>query len=351
MSLLLPSGPSLVRAAKRRLAATVALDLRHAGRAAAVAVDAGGGIAAWAVVSGGEPVALARRALRELRVRPKKVLVLLGGGEAQVTVLAHAEEPGAREIEAALFAEGYERLREPSVAALPLSPDTWLVAACGARTVEPLATGLLLEGGTEPIFAVDQLLAAAVLGPGAALGLVEAGEAALLASLAGELPERDGELPAVCGPAWRLALHPGVPALASPHSERRRSSLTWARRSARAAFGLAIFGALLMAVGLRLAWAGRISRTPASRAADARLVRELREIGALAGEVERLRAGTAGQRAPWPRLAEPVATLARRLPPQVAWQRLQIKDGALELVASATGQDPFARLQSLRHDL
>jgi hypothetical protein len=356
MSLPQPSGPSLVRAARRRLAATVALDLRLAGRAIAVAVGAGGDLAAWAVVAGGEPVALARRALRELRVKPRKVLVLLGAGETQVTVLSsgleHAGEPGAAEIAAALFAEGHERLSEPAVASLPIAPGSWLVAACAAGTVEPLAAGLLLESGTEPVFAVDQLLAATVLGPGAALSRVESGEAALLAVLAGELPSSGGEtLPAACGPAWRLALHPAVPPLASPRSERRRSSLAWAHRAARAALVLAALGILLMAGGMRLAWAGRASRAPASRAADARLVRELRETGELAGEVERLRAGLAGRRAPWPRLAEPVATLARRLPAEVAWERLQVKDGALELEASAAGQDPFARLQLLRHAL
>jgi hypothetical protein len=355
MSLPPSSGPSLARAARRRLAATVALDLRVAGRAAAVAVDALGGLAAWAVVSGSEPVALARRALRELRVRPRTVRVLLGGGEAQVTVLSglpRPEEPAAEEIAAALFAEGYERLSEPSVAALPLAPDTWLVAACGAGAVEPLAAGLLLESGSEPAFAVDQLLAAAVAGPGAALRLVESGEAALLAALGGELPALGGEtLPAACGPAWRLACDLGVPPLASPRSERRRSSLAWAHRAARAALLLAACGVLLMAAGLRLAWAGRASRTPAARAAGARLLQELRETGELAGEVERLRAGLASQRAPWPRLAEPVATLARRLPPAVAWERLQVKDGVLELEASAAGQDPFARLQLLRHAL
>jgi hypothetical protein len=341
-----------VRAAKRRLAATVGLDLRVAGRAAAVAVSAADELAAWAVVSGGEPVALARQALRELRVRPKQVRVLLGGGEAQVTILAQAKEPDAAEIAAALYTEGYERLSEPSVAALPLAPELWLVAACGAGTLEPLAAGLLLESGAEPVFEVDQLLAAAAAGPGEALGLVEAGETALLAALAGELPELGGEtLPEACGPAWRLALQPGVPALASPRSARRRESLAWARRAARAALVLAVLGALLMAAGLRLAWAGLASRTPASRAADARLVRELQETGELAGEVERLRAGLAGQRAPWPRLAGLVAALARRLPPEVAWERLQVKDGALELEASAAGRDPFARLQSLRHGL
>ncbi|MFL6262309.1 MAG: hypothetical protein ACJ76Y_21640 [Thermoanaerobaculia bacterium] len=355
MSLLAVSDPSLVRAAKRRLPATVALDLRAASRVAAVAVSTGGGLAAWAIVSGssgGEPVALARRALRELRVRPRKVRVLLGGGETQVTVLSHAGAPDAETIAAALFAEGYERLSEPSVAALPLAPDTWLVAACGAGAVEPLAAGLLLESGAEPAFTVDQLLAAAAAGPGAALELVESGEAALLASLAGELPEDGGEtLPAACGPAWRLALQPDVPELASPRSERRRTSLAWARRGARAALVLAVLGALLMAAGLRMAWAGLASRTPAARAADARLVQTLRETGELAGEVETLRAGLAGQRAPWPRLAELAGALARRRPPEVAWERLQVKDGALELEASAAGQDPFARLQSLRHDL
>ncbi len=357
MSLPPSSGPSLVCPAKRRLAATVALDLRPAGRAAAVAVDARGELAAWAVVSGGEPVALARRALRELRVRPRKVLVLLGDDEAQVTVLdlgpEHMGEPSSGEIAAALFAEGYERLREPSTAPLPLSPGVWLVAACGAGTIEPLAAGLLLESGAEPAFAVDQLLAAAAVGPGAAPGLVQAGETALLAALTGELPTGSGvgAPPAACGPAWRLATHPAVPVLASPRSERRRSSQAWARRAARAALLLAALGGLLMAAGLRLAWAGQASRTPASQAAATRLVRELREVGELAGEVERLRAGLAGQRAPWPRLAEPVAALARRLPPEVAWERLQVKDGALELEASAAGRDSFDRLQALRHGL
>jgi hypothetical protein len=327
-------------AAKRGTPATVALDLRCAGKVAAVAVDSRGGLA-WAVLAGGERVALARRAVRELRVRPREVRVLLGApgtsarDEVQVAVLTLATPavvpgvPGEAEIAAALFAEGYERLNEPSVAALATSPETWLVAAGGAAVIEPLAAGLLAESGTEPAFVVDQLLAAA----GLEAGPVERGEA----------------LPAECELAWRLALRPAVPRLASRRSEQRRTSLAWARRATRAALVLAALGVLLMAAGLRLAWGNRALASQA--AGDARLVGKLREIGALAEEAGRLRAGLAGQTAPWPRLAAPVAALARQLPPEAGWERLQVKDGALELEASAAGPQPLARLESLRRAL
>ncbi|HEV7509245.1 MAG TPA: hypothetical protein VGS07_30495 [Thermoanaerobaculia bacterium] len=333
-----------VHAAKRGAPATVALDLRCAGQAAAVAVDGRGALAAWAVFAdGGDALALARRAVRELRVRPREVRVLLGApgtsarDEVQVAVLTRAAPatpavvPGEAEIAAALFAEGYERLNEPSVAALATSPATWLVAACAAAVIEPLAAGLLAESGTEPAFVVDQLLAAASLEAGSAG--VEPGEA----------------LPAECELAWRLALCPAVPRLASRRSERRRTSLAWARRATRAALVLAALGVLLMAAGLRLAWRNRALAPQA--AGDARLVGKLREIGALAEEAGRLRAGLAGQTAPWPRLAEPVAALARQLPPEVGWERLQVKDGALELEASAAGPELVARLESLRRAL
>src|SRR6185295_2014569 len=175
-----------------------------------------------------------------------------------------------------------------------------------------------------------------------------------VAARAEALPARGGEtLPAACELAWRLTLRPTVPPLSSPRGESRRTSLAWARRTTRIALVLAALGCLLMAAGLRLGWASRAkNRALASQAAgDARLVEELRKTGALAAEVERLRAELAGRTAPWPRLAEPVAALARQLPPEVGWERLQITEGTLELEASATGATPLARLELLRHAL
>jgi hypothetical protein len=419
MSLPASAGRSPALVATRRSPTTVALDLRVAGQAAAVAVDGRGALAAWTVVSGGgDVVALARRALRELRVRPAGVRVLLGAagaggaGAAQVAVLAQAAAPGEGEIAAALFAEGYERLNEPSVAALAVSPETWLVAACGAEAIEPLAAGLREESGTEPAFVVDQLLAAGGLQAGAALveygetGLLIAadppGAAPLVRSLpatfdleeaaresreslqaagfggavqvcgphraelarllaasgvparAEALPASGGEtLPAACELAWQLALRPTVPRLASPRGERRRASLGWARRAVRLALVLAALGGLLMAAGLRLAWVSRgRNRALVSRAAgDARLVERLRQLGTLAEAAGRLRSELAGQTPPWPPLAEPLAALARQLPPEVGWERLRIQDGTLELEAAAGGPAPWARLELLRHAL
>ncbi len=327
-----------MKTAKKRAASTVALDLSLAGRAAAVAVDGRGGLAAWALISdaGGAVAPLALRALRELQVRPGAVRVLLGTGtgvedEAQVTVLDHSCEPGEEEILAALFADGYPRLSEPSVAAQPTSQGAWMVAACGAAMIEPLAAGLLEESGTEPVFVVDQLLAEE--------GLVQAG--------------RGAPLPAACELAWQLALRPTVTRLASPRSERRRRSLAWARRATHAAMILAMLGLLAMAAGLVLGWGSRVrARALASQAAgEARLATELREIGALAEEAKRLRIELAGRTAPWPRVAEEAAFLARIAPPETGWERLQIKEGALELEASATGAAPEARLGLLRQAL
>lgn len=396
----------------KRPPATVALDLRLAGQAAAVAVDGQGAVTAWSIASGAEDtVALARRAVRELRVRPKKLLVLLGAAEAQVAILSHAGEPDASEITAALYAEGYERLSEPSVAALAIAPEVWLVAACGSAALEPLAAGLLEESGTEPAFVADQLLAVDGLEDGSALvefseaglliaaalpgappfvrslpGAFEAEDAArecresleaagfdgpvrvcgphrdLLSGLLAEsgvaacsadLPASGGEtLPAACELAWRLALRPTVPPLTSPRGEKRRTSLTWARRVTRVALVLAVLAGLLMAAGLRQGWVNRTrQRALASGAGGERLVQELRKIGEQAKEAERLRAELAGRSAPWPRLAELVAALAGQLPPEVGWERLQIKDGALELEASAAGAAPLARLELLRHAL
>ena len=398
----------MTHAAKKRSPATVALDLRVAGQVAAVAVDGRGTLAAWTVLSDtGDAVALARRALRELRVQPKEVRVLLGAGEAQVAVLSQAAAPGEGEIKAALFAEGYERLSEPSVAALALAPGAWLVAACGSATLEPLAAGLLEESATEPVFVVDQLLAVEGLEDGSALvdygetGLLVAAKPPASAALVRFLPsvfDADGaagesresleaagfggtvqvlgaqrddlyrllvesgmvarvatlpELPSACELAWRLALRAAVTRLASPRGERRRTSLVWARRATRAAMVIALLGVLAMAAGMRLAWGSRArSRALASQAeSDARLVKDLREIGVLAGEAKRLQAELAGRTAPWPRVAEAIAALARQLPPDTAWERLQIKDGVLELDASATGAAAAARLDLLRHTL
>jgi HAMP domain-containing protein len=330
-----------MKKAKKHAASTVALDRSLVGQAAAVAVDGRGSLVAWTVASeGGNAGTLARQALRELQVRPREVRVLLGtgtgaGDEAQVAVLDHPGAPGEGEILAALFADGYPRLSEPSVAAVAISPGTWLVAACGAAVIEPLAAGLLEESGTEPAFVVDQLLGEEGLKAGSAV--IETGE----------------PLPAACALAWRLALRPTVTRLASGRSERRRASLAWARRATHVAMILAVLGVLAMAAGLRLAWGSRArSRALASQAAgDARLVQELREIGALAGEAKRLRAELAGRTAPWPRVAEAVAALARLAPPETGWERLQIKEGALELEASALGAAPEARLDLLRQAL
>jgi hypothetical protein len=322
-----------MKASRKRAASTVALDLRLAGRAAAVAVDGRGRLAAWDVVSQeGSPVVLARHALRELQVRPREVRVLLGTGtgaedEAQVAVLDHPGAPGEGEILAALFADGYPRLSEPAVAALATSPGSWLVAACGGAAIEPLAAGLLEESGMEPAFVVDQLLAEE--------GLAQS--------------EHGGPLPAACELAWQLALRPTVTRLVSPRSEQRRRSLAWARRATHVAMILAALGLLAMAAGLLLAGG---NRALASRAAgEARLVSELREIGALAAEAKRLRVELAGRTAPWPRVAEAVAALARLSPPETGWERLQIKESTLELEASATGAAPEARLGLLRQAL
>ena len=312
-----------------------AIDLSRAGQAAAVAVDGRGVLAAWAVVSEGEgPLALAVQALRELQVRPREVRVLLGTGtgaedEPQVAVLDHPGTPGEGEILAALFADGYPRLAEPSVAALATAPGAWLVAACGASTIEPLAADLLQASGTEPAFVVDQLLSEE---PGPALSAA---------------------VPVVCALAWRLASRPTVTRLASPRSERRRASLTWARRATHAALVLAVLGVLAMAAGLVLAGAVRArNRELASEAAgDARLVTELRELAAMADEAKRLRTDLAGRTPPWPRVAEAIAALARMAPPETGWEKLEIKEGALELEVAATGAAPEAQLALLRQAL
>ena len=324
----------------KRAASTVGLDLSLAGQAAAVAVDGRGTLVAWTVAAeggnAGGLAGVARQALRELQVRPREVRVLLGtgtgaGDEAQVAVLDHPGVPGEGEILAALFADGYPRLSEPSVAAVATSPGSWLVAACGGAAIEPLAAGLLAESGTEPAFVVDRLLVEESVAP------------------AGHI----GPLPLACDLAWRLAQQTTVTRLASPRSERRRRSLAWARRATHVAMILAVLGVLAMAAGLRLAWASRArNHAQASQvAAEARLVAELREIGALAAEAKQLRAGLAGHTAPWPRVAEAVDSLARLAPPETGWERLQIKDGALELEASATGAAPEARLGLLRQTL
>ena len=330
--------------ASKKRASTVALDLSLAGRAAAVAVDGRGALVAWTVAAeggnAGDLAGVARRALRELQVRPREVRVLLGSGtgtgeEAQVAVLDSSGAPGTpgeAEILAALFADGYPRLSEPAVAALATSPGSWLVAACGGAAIEPLAAGLLEESGTEPAFVVDQLLAE------------EEGE---------DLEGHGEPLPPACELAWRLARRSTVTRLASPRSERRRASLAWARRATHVAMFLAVLGVLAMAAGLRLAWGSRVrSQAQASQAAgDARLVTELREIGALVEEAKRLRTELAGHTAPWPRVAGTVAALARISPAETGWERLQIKEGALELEVSATGATPEARLDLLRQSL
>ena len=314
--------------------AIVALDLSLAGQAAAVAVDGRGGLAGWTIVSEGEgPVALARQALRELPVRPREVRVILGTGtgsgtDAQIAVLDYPGMPNEEEILAALFADGYPRLTEPAVAAVASSPESWLVAACGVSTIEPLAAGLLEESGMEPAFVIDQLLAE-------------------------EGPKPGPDLPAACALAWRLASRSTVPRLTSPRSERRRASLAWARRVTRAAMILAALGVLAMMAGLLLGLGSRARNRAldSQEAGVARLVQELREIAALAEEAKRLRTELAGRTAPWPRVAGAIAALARRAPAEIGWEKLRIKEGALELEATATGTAPEARLAFMRQAL
>ena len=404
---------SQFRAARRRRPATVSLDLRQPGRAAAVAVDGTGTVLAWALLhDDGDPAALAKRSLEKLSVRPRAVRVLLGARAASVGVFQGAGTPDEHEISDTLLAEGHERLDEPAVAAVLVARETWLVAAATAETLEELAEELVATAATEPAFVVDQLLvaerlegASAVAEYGGAELLVAAqarGSAPLLRSvdslpdaeqaaletfqvleMAGfpgsvrvmgsertqlrrQLTEKNLEsqeeptpssgreiLPAGLELAWHLAVDPSPPALQSPRIERRRTSLGWARRTTWAAIALGLLGALMVAGGLKASRSGRAqSRALAAEAAGVEeQMRLLRETSELAEEVQRLRSGLAGQILPWPRLARTLALLADGFPPGVGCRRLAITDGDLELEASAAGTTPERDLELLRWTL
>lgn len=400
-------------------AATVGLDLRAAGRAAAVAVDARGALLAWALVDGeggdGDRAALAKAALGKLAVRVRSLRVLLGAEAAPVGFFAGEGPPGEREIAEALLAEGYEPAAEGAVAAVRVASaagGSWLVTAGDGEALARLADRLLAEAGAEPAFVVDQLLAAARLDEGAAV--VEYGEAGLLIAarpsrspaLVRALPDlpdaeeaarecratldpsgpslgvrllgsrRDELARALAGsgleileeplpaggsqplPAgleliFRLALDAAAPALLSPRIERRGKSLAWARRATRAALAAALGGLLLAAAGLWTTWSHR-ARSPQEGAGApevAQQVEQVRQLAALADRIEQRRTEAAGQTAPWPRLAETLAGLARELPPETGWEKLAVADGTLELRASATGGAPRRKLELLRSAL
>jgi hypothetical protein len=228
-----------------------------------------------------------------------------------------------------------------AVAESPAAPATALLtagagAAGAADTAETTGAG---AGG-----AADT---AETTGPGVAGAATTA--AGVTAAGGGATPP-----PAACDLALRLALGHGLPPpLACPGLERRRRSLAWARRTVRAGLVMAAAGLLLAVVGLHLAWAGRMGG-PALRPrleADARLVRELRQLAPLAAEVGGLRTSLAGMTPPWPPVAAPIADLARRLPPHVGWLRLEVQDGALEIEAAADGAAPRDGLALLRRGL
>lgn len=158
------------RPASGRPACTVGLDLRRPGRARAVAVDRRGRLRAWAGVSGGGGrMALARRALEPLAVRPKALRVLLGEDSAQVGCWIFSDAPDAEQITETLLGEGYEPLERPAVTQIESAPGVWLVAASDEESLLELADALCETTAVEPDFSVDQLLLAARFGEGAAV--------------------------------------------------------------------------------------------------------------------------------------------------------------------------------------
>ena len=185
------AGSLQIRPAARRRAATVSVDLRAPGQAMAVAVDGKGDLSGWAIVSAGDDgagdastLALAKLALGKLAARLKTLRILLGSEHAQVGFSTQDSEPGEGEIRDTLLAEGHKRLSAPAVAAAPLAPRTWLVAAGAASTLEPLADGLVEVTAVEPAFVVDQLLVSEGLEAGSAI--VEHGEPGLLIAIRGQ---------------------------------------------------------------------------------------------------------------------------------------------------------------------
>jgi hypothetical protein len=357
-------------------------------------------------------VALARLALGALSVRPKELRVLVGSESAQVGAGAGAAEPEASQISETLVAEGHEPILTPAVAAAAAGSGSWLVAGCEEEKARSLAEELADLQAVEPILVVDQLLLLQHLEPGAvamesgdsellivtrpadaapltrslpsALGAEQARSEALrtlraaggasyvwlLGSRRAELrqlldrdgldlrqeamPVRDGQsLPPELELTWRLATASDPAALDSPRLGRRRRGMLWARRAAVLAIALASLSALLVlfaaVASLRMQARNRAERE--QLAAIETQVRRLREAGELGQEVARLRAELGPRRLPWPRLAAPIADLARQSPPGAGWERLTIVDGELELEVSASGASPLLDLELVRSAL
>ena len=401
------------RAATGRPRCTVGLDLRHPSRAAAVAVDAKGQLRAWASIRGeGDPVALTRAALETLSVRPKEVGVLVGSEQVRVGVYEGARAPGEGEITEALVAEGHEPILTPAIAASSAGSGAWLVAGCDEEKARSLGDGLAELLVLEPILAVDRLLILEHLQPGtAAMEITEdellivtrpADAAPLTRSLPTArnaeqtqsealrtletiggarsirllgarrdelrqmldqqgldlhqeaLPACDGEpLPADLELAWRLATAVNPAEISSPQLAKRRQSMQWARRAAILAVAVIVLSAILVAFGISAALSIRAAQNAdsAGLAATQAQIRQLREAGALAKEVERLRAQMGPRGLPWPQLAGPIDELARRSPPSIGWERLAIVEGELELEVSSAGAVPLVDLELARSTL
>lgn len=400
-------------AATGRPRCIVGLDLRRPSRVVAVAVDGKAQLRAWASIHGeDDPVALTRIALETLSVRPKEVRVLIGSERVRVGVCEGAGAPGAAEISEALVAEGHEPILKAAVASLSADSGAWLVAACDEEKARSLVDGLAELLVLEPTLAVDQLLILEQLQPGTAAieitgdellivarpagaapltrslpaspdaeqtrsevlrTLVKIGGARSIRLLGGRrtqlremldqqefdldqeaLPAYGGEpIPADLELTWRLATAISPAGLSSPELAKRRQSMQWARRAAVLSVAVIILSVILVAFGISAALRIRAvqSADSAELAAFQSQIQQLREAGALAQEVERLRAQLGPLSLPWPRLAGPIDELVRRSPPGMGWERLAIVEGELELEVSSAGVSPLVDLELARSAL
>ena len=395
-------------AARGSPACTVGLDLRRRSRVAAVAVDRRGRLRAWASIQGeDDPVALAKLALEALSVTARELRVLVGSEWAQAGTWEGVREPDASQIAELLAAEGHAPIMAPAVASAAAGSGSWLVAACDEEKARSLAEGLAELVALEPTLVVDQLLllqqlqagGVAMEGRGDELLIVArpADSAALARSLTGELdaeqarsealrtlqavggarqvwllgsrraelrqllehgglelrqeamPVCDGQtLPPGLELTWRLATARDLAVLAGPRLAKRRRIMLWARRASILAValvclsaGLALFGAV---ASLRMR--ARHMADGEGLAAIQTQAQRLREAGDLAREVSRLRSELGPRRVPWPRLAAPIADLARQSPQGIGWERLTIDEGQLELEASAASASDLELLRS-----
>lgn len=400
----------LGRAASGRPRCTVGLDLRQSSRAAAVAVDTKGQLRAWASIRGeNDPVALTKVVFETLSVRAKEVRILVGSGLVRVGVCEGAHAPGAREISEALVAEGHEPILTPAIAASSAESGTWLVAGCDEGKAQSLVDGLAELLVLEPTLAVDQLLLMEHLQPGTAamensedefLIVTRPADAVPLTRLLSTameaeqtrsealrtletiggarsirllgarraelrklfdqqgldlhqqaLPACGGEtLPADLELTWLLATAIGPSELSSPRLVKRRQSMQWARRATVLAVVFIVLSAILVAYGVTASLRLRAAQSAdsAGLAAVGSQVKQLRETGALAQKVERLRGQLGPRGLPWPRLAESIDELVRRSPPDIGWERLAIVEGELELEVSSAGASPLVDLELAR---